>query len=74
MSRRRAGFEATVRRGVYATREEAHLAAEEKTLRNVTAAIARLTKRGAPQDKPQMLLLRADQKASKDRLKALKQA
>lgn len=37
------GFEATVRRGVYATRGEAKVAAEEKTVANTKRAIARVT-------------------------------
>lgn len=65
------GFDAKVNRGVYATREIARVAAEEKTIRNVTAAIERALK---VFDKAAEKMLKKDLKEAKARLKVRKDA
>ncbi len=63
-------FEATVTRGVYPDRETAKLAAEEKTVRNLEAAVARsIAARDAAGDT--VRYHKGELKEAKARLKAL---
>lgn len=63
------GFEAVVRRGVFPNREEAKVAADTKTIRNIEDAIARGEDSGkASHDKRTLDVLTKSLKAANTRL------
>ncbi len=67
------GFEAVVTRGAFKNREDSHVAAEEKTIRNVEAALARLTADVRP-DSAKIAELKIELRDAKGRLVKYKAA